>query len=197
MRGKVRKISLPRRLIIDLMHASRGVPFVSLSRSLNIRPLVGRPRGIANDRPAGPRSSSRRSRWWPGTNRSCARSTPNGRGRASMSCRAAWRWSRSRASRMARIACCRSASPARTRCRWRRFDALIRHAKQAPIDEVPMFRKIMLATRLPLAAAPPGLAGRAQFRPPARQLFRQFRRHRGRGLRRRRAARAEPGARTS
>ena len=29
------------------------------------------------------------------------------------------------------------------------IDALIRHAKEAPIGEVPMFRKIMLATRLP------------------------------------------------
>ena len=37
MRGKVRKVSLPRRLIIDLMHASTPVPFVSLSRSLNVK----------------------------------------------------------------------------------------------------------------------------------------------------------------
>jgi len=29
------------------------------------------------------------------------------------------------------------------------IDALIRHAKEAPVGEVPMFRKIMLATRLP------------------------------------------------
>ena len=40
MRGKVRKVSLPRRLIVDLMHASTPVPFVSLSRSLNVRPLL-------------------------------------------------------------------------------------------------------------------------------------------------------------
>jgi hypothetical protein len=39
MRGRIRNISLPRRFIIDLMHASVGVPFVSLSRALNIRPL--------------------------------------------------------------------------------------------------------------------------------------------------------------
>src|SRR3979490_10119 len=40
MRGTVRKISLPRRLVADLMHASIRVPFVSLSRPLNIRPLL-------------------------------------------------------------------------------------------------------------------------------------------------------------
>ncbi len=40
MRGTKRKISLPRRFIIDLMHASMGVPFVSLSRPLDIGPLM-------------------------------------------------------------------------------------------------------------------------------------------------------------
>src|SRR5258708_12192050 len=40
MRGTVRKISIPRRHIIDLMRASIGVPFVSLSRPLNVRPLL-------------------------------------------------------------------------------------------------------------------------------------------------------------
>src|SRR3979409_1175053 len=43
MRGKVRKISMPRRLVADLMHASIGVPFVSLTPSLNVRPLVEAP----------------------------------------------------------------------------------------------------------------------------------------------------------
>jgi hypothetical protein len=40
MRGTFRKISLPRRFVIDLMHASMGVPFVSLSRPLDIRQLT-------------------------------------------------------------------------------------------------------------------------------------------------------------
>src|SRR5258708_2486214 len=40
MRGTVRKISLPRRLVADLVHASICVPFVSLSRPLNVRPLL-------------------------------------------------------------------------------------------------------------------------------------------------------------
>src|SRR5579872_2161264 len=40
MRGTVRKISMPRRLITDLMHASIRVPFVSLARPLNVRQLL-------------------------------------------------------------------------------------------------------------------------------------------------------------
>src|SRR5260370_2261046 len=40
MRGTVRKISMPRRLVADLMHASTRVPFVSLARPLNVRPLL-------------------------------------------------------------------------------------------------------------------------------------------------------------
>src|SRR3954447_25571954 len=40
MRGTVRKITLPRRLVADLMHASIRVPFVSLARPLNIRGLL-------------------------------------------------------------------------------------------------------------------------------------------------------------
>src|SRR6478672_9832440 len=39
MRGTVRKISIPRRLVADLMHASIRVPFVSLTRPLNVRQL--------------------------------------------------------------------------------------------------------------------------------------------------------------
>jgi hypothetical protein len=53
MRGTARKISLPRRFIADLMRASRGVPFVTLRRHLDIsellkaRALVAQPPGWA------------------------------------------------------------------------------------------------------------------------------------------------------
>ena len=53
MRGTTRTISLPRRLIIDLMRASRDVPFVSLARTLDVRALLdaraaaARPPGFA------------------------------------------------------------------------------------------------------------------------------------------------------
>ncbi|MGH6765940.1 MAG: acyltransferase, partial [Bradyrhizobium sp.] len=40
MRGTVRKISLPRRLIADLMHASAGIPFITLRRTLDIAGLL-------------------------------------------------------------------------------------------------------------------------------------------------------------
>jgi hypothetical protein len=40
MRGTVRQISMPRRLVADLMHASMRVPFVSLTRTVNVRPLL-------------------------------------------------------------------------------------------------------------------------------------------------------------
>jgi hypothetical protein len=40
MRGTVREISWPRRFVADLMHASVWVPFVSLSRSIHIGPLI-------------------------------------------------------------------------------------------------------------------------------------------------------------
>jgi hypothetical protein len=40
MRGQIRNISVPRRFVIDLMQASMSVPFVSLSRPLDIRPLI-------------------------------------------------------------------------------------------------------------------------------------------------------------
>src|SRR5947208_724825 len=40
MRGTIRKISMPRRLVADLMHASIHVPFVSLRRPLNVCELL-------------------------------------------------------------------------------------------------------------------------------------------------------------
>ena len=40
MRGTTRKISLPRRFIVDLMRASMRVPFVSLSRTLDVSTLI-------------------------------------------------------------------------------------------------------------------------------------------------------------
>src|SRR3984957_7779603 len=40
MRGKIKKISIPRRLIGDMMCASTSVPFVSLRRNLDIRELL-------------------------------------------------------------------------------------------------------------------------------------------------------------
>ena len=45
MRGTVRKVSLPRRVVIDLMRASAGVPFVAVRRTLDDRTAVPRTKG--------------------------------------------------------------------------------------------------------------------------------------------------------
>ena len=67
-----------------------------------------------------------------------------------MSCRAASRWSRSPASKTARIASCRRRVTAADELPLTEVDAQIRHAKDAPISEVPAFRKMLRVTRMPL-----------------------------------------------
>jgi hypothetical protein len=51
MRGTVRRISLSRRVIVDLMRASAGVPFVAVRRTLSIERLAAARKGLGN-RPA-------------------------------------------------------------------------------------------------------------------------------------------------
>jgi hypothetical protein len=51
MRGTVRKISLSRRVIVDLMRASADVPFVAVRRTLSIAPLAAARAGLRH-RPA-------------------------------------------------------------------------------------------------------------------------------------------------
>jgi hypothetical protein len=140
---------MSRRLIADLMHASMGIPFVTLARSLDIAPLiearalVARPPGWAATFVKAFAIAAREEpilrtlyvKWpWPGfyeLPRSVAMVTiarvENGE-----HCVLPQRITGPEALALADI------------------DVLIRHAKQAPIDDVPMFRKIMLATRLPL-----------------------------------------------
>jgi hypothetical protein len=149
MRGTVRKISLPRRLVADLMHASISVPFVSLSRPLDIRQLLearalaARPPGwaaifvkafslVAKDEPV---LRTLYAKWpWP-----CFYELPRS---------------------IAMIAIARVEDgqdcvlpqkvPAADTLPLTEVDAQIRHAKDAPISEVPAFRKILRVTRLPL-----------------------------------------------
>ena len=149
MRGTARKITLPRRLVADLMHASIGVPFVSLARPLNIRSLsearaqaAARPGWaaifvkafalVAREQPVLRTLYVK----WP---------TP-----------AFYELPRS----VAMVAIARVedgqdcvlpqkvTSP--DEMPLAEVDAMIRHAKDAPIDEVPAFRKILRTTRLPL-----------------------------------------------
>jgi hypothetical protein len=149
MRGTVRKISLPRRLIADLMHASICVPFVSLARPLNVRELVAA-RALAANPPG-----------WAAIFVKAfsvvARDEPVLR-----TLYAKWPWPQlyelPRSVGMVAIArivdgedCVlpeKVAGP--ETLALAEIEALIRHAKQAPIAEVRMFKKAMLAARLPL-----------------------------------------------
>jgi hypothetical protein len=149
MRGTVRKISMPRRLVADLMHASSRVPFVSLRRCLNVRQLLearaltAKPPGwaaifvkafsqVANDEPV---LRTLYAKWpWPGFYE-----LPTS---------------------VAMIAIARIEDgehcvmpqkvTAADKLPLAEIDAQIRRAKDAPIREVPAFRKVMLVTRLPL-----------------------------------------------
>ena len=149
MRGTVRKITLPRRLVADLMHASMRVPFVSLARPLNVRPLL-EARAQAAQRPGwaaifvkafalvAKEEPILRTLYvkWPAP--------------------AFYELPRS----VAMVAIARFEDgqdcvlpqkvPAPDELPLSEVDALIRHAKEAPINEVPAFRKMLRTTRLPL-----------------------------------------------
>jgi hypothetical protein len=149
MRGTIRKISMPRRLIADLMHASMGVPFVSLARPLNIRPLiearalVAQPPGwaaifvkafsqVAKEQPV---LRTLYAKWpWPSFYElpSSIAMIAIARVENGEDCVLPQRITAPDALPLAEI------------------DAQIRHAKTAGIAEVPAFRKMLLATRLPL-----------------------------------------------
>jgi hypothetical protein len=149
MRGTVRKISIPRRLVADLMHASIRVPFVSLARPLNIRSLIearaqaAKPPGwaaifvkafalVAKEQPALRTLFVK----WP-----YARfyELPRSVGFVTIAriedgqdCVLLQKVSAPDEMPLAEV------------------DAVVRHAKEAPVDQVPAFRKMLLATRLPL-----------------------------------------------
>jgi hypothetical protein len=149
MRGTIRKISLRRRLIVDLMHASRGVPFVSLKRDLDISQLLAaraaapRPPGwaaifvkafalVARDEPV---LRTLYAKWpWPHFYE-----LPCSIGMVLI----------------ARIeddeAC---ALPEKVTApdtmALSEIDAQIRRAKEAPVGQIPSFRKALLAASLPL-----------------------------------------------
>ncbi|KRR01375.1 hypothetical protein [Bradyrhizobium valentinum] len=149
MRGTVRKITLPRRLVADLMHASIRVPFVSLTRPLTIRGLL-EARGQAAQRPG-----------WAAIFVKAfalvAKEEPILRTLyVKWPLPAFYELPRS----VAMVAIARvehgqdcvlpQKVAAPDEMPLAEVDALIRHAKTAPINEVPAFRKILRTTRLPL-----------------------------------------------
>ncbi|MGY8636714.1 acyltransferase [Bradyrhizobium sp. 14AA] len=149
MRGTPKTISLRRRLICDLMHASMGVPFVSLSRSLNIHPLLEARAGaiapagwaaifvkafalVATDEPV---LRTVYAKWPRPTLYELPKSVATvaiARVEDGEECVLPQRIAAPEALSLAAV------------------DAEIRRGKTAPIEDVPMFRKIMRATRLPL-----------------------------------------------
>ncbi len=149
MRGTVRKVTLPRRLVADLMHASIRVPFVSLTRSLNIRGL-SEARAQAASRPG-----------WAAIFVKAfalvAKEQPVLR-----TLYVKWPWPAfyelPRSVAMVAIARVEDGQDcvlpqkvtAPDEMPLAEVDAMIRHAKEAPIDQVPAFRKILRTTRLPL-----------------------------------------------
>jgi hypothetical protein len=149
MRGTVRKISLPRRLVADLMHASIRIPFVSLSRPLNVRQLL-EARALAAQ-PTGWAAIFVKAFSLVAKDEAVLRTLY-----------AKWPWPNfyelPRSVAMVAIARVEDGQhcvlpqkvPAADTQPLSEIDAQIRHAKDAPIGEVPAFRKILRVTRLTL-----------------------------------------------
>ena len=149
MRGTVRKITLPRRLVADLMRASMRVPFVSLARPLNVRPLV-EARAQAAQRPGwaaifvkafalvAKEEPILRTLYvkWPAP---AFYELPR-----SVAMVAIARVEESQDCVLPQKVAAPDEMP------LTEVEALIRHAKEAPIHDVPAFRKILRTTRLPL-----------------------------------------------
>ncbi len=149
MRGTVRKISIPRRLIADLMHASMRVPFVTLTRPLNVGPLL-EARALAAQPPGWAaifvKAFSLVAKEQPVLRTLYAK------------------WPRpgfyELPKNIAMVAIARVEDgedcvlpqkvQAADELPLSEVDAQIRHAKAAPTDEVPAFRKMLRVTRLPL-----------------------------------------------
>ncbi|TKW77996.1 MAG: 2-oxo acid dehydrogenase subunit E2 [Bradyrhizobium icense] len=149
MRGTVRRISTPRRVIADLMHASVRVPFVSLTRTINLRPLL-EARAQAAGAPG-----------WAAIFVKAfalvAREQPILR---TLYVKLPWPGFYELPRSVAMVAIARSFDGEECVLPQRitapdeiglvEVDALIRQAKDAPVNEVPAFRKMLKITRLPL-----------------------------------------------
>jgi hypothetical protein len=149
MRGTTRKISLPRRFIIDLMHASMRVPFISLSRTLDVGPLI-EARALAARRPG----------WAAIFVKAFALVAKDEPVLRTLYVKLPWPHFFELPRSVAMVAIARVEDgedcilpekvPAPDERTLGDIDAQIRRARDAPLMEIPSFRKIMMATRLPL-----------------------------------------------
>jgi len=149
MRGTKRKISLLRIFIIDLMHASMRVPFISLSRPLDIGPLVAA------------RARAAAAPGWAAMFVKAfaivARDEPVLR---TLYVKLPWPHFFELPRSIAMVAIARVEDgeecilpekvPAPEEQSLADIDTAIRRAKNAPLEDIPAFRKILMASRLPL-----------------------------------------------
>ena len=149
MRGTKRKISLPRRFIVDLMHASMRVPFISFSRSLDIGPFLAA-RAKAKSPPG----------WAAVFVKAFAIVAKEEPVLRTLYVKLPWPHFFELPRSVAMVAVARVEDgedcilpekvPAPEEQSLAKIDAAIRHAKNAPLQDIPAFRKILMASRLPL-----------------------------------------------
>ena len=149
MRGTKRKISLPRRFIIDLMHASMRVPVISFSRSLEIGPFLAA-RAKAKSPPG----------WAAVFVKAFAIVAKEEPVLRTLYVKLPWPHFFELPRSVAMVAVARVEDgedcilpekiPAPEEQSLAKIDAAIRHAKNAPLQDIPAFRKILMASRLPL-----------------------------------------------
>ena len=149
MRGTKRKISLPRRFIIDLMHASMDVPSISFSRALDIGPFMAA-RAKAKSPPG----------WAASFIKAFAIVAKEEPVLRTLYVKLPWPHFFELPRSIAMVAVARVEDgedcilpekvPAPEERSLTEIDAQIRRAKTAPIEEIPSFRKILMASRLPL-----------------------------------------------
>jgi hypothetical protein len=149
MRGTKRKISLPRRFIVDLMHASMRVPFISLSRPLDIGPFMA-----ARAKAASPPG------WAAVFVKAFAIVAKDEPVLRTLYVKLPWPHLFELPRSIAMVAVARvddgeehilpEKVPAPDERPLAELDAQIRRAKNAPLEEIPAFRKILMASRLPL-----------------------------------------------
>ncbi|MDE1935373.1 acyltransferase [Bradyrhizobium sp.] len=149
MRGTTQKISLLRIFIIDLMHASMRVPFISLSRPLDIGPLAAA-RAKAPSAPG----------WAAMFVKAFAMVAKDEPVLRTLYVKLPWPHFFELPRSIAMVAVARVEDgeecilpekvPAPEEQPLAEIDAAIQRAKNLPVDQIPAFRKILMASRLPL-----------------------------------------------